>query len=122
DRGDAELAGQPVLERLDLLAHGARIADDPARPVERALALRRETDEARSALHQQNAERLLELLDASRQCRLRHPADLGGAAEMALARQRHQIFELVQHRRIRLKSMNYKHNTNDRKFQSQDND
>src|SRR5207247_6233617 len=63
---DAQLAGQPMLERLDLFAHGARVTDDPARPVEGALAFRGETDEARAALHQEDAERLLELLDTGR--------------------------------------------------------
>ena len=97
DRGDAQLPGEAVAQRVDLLAHGARVADDAARPVERALALGGETDEARAALHQQDAEHFLELLDAGRQRRLGHAAGLGGAAEMLFARERDQIFELVEH-------------------------
>ncbi len=119
DRGDAQLSGQPVLERLDLLAHGAGVADDPAGPVERALALGCEADEARAALHEQHAERLLELLDAGRERRLRDPAGVGGVTEMPLARQRHQVFQLVEHYRVsRPKLLNKLDNPNDRKFQS----
>jgi len=75
-----------------------RVADDPAGPVESALAFRGQADEARTALDQEHAERLFQLLDARRERRLRHPASLGGAAEMLLARQRDEIFELVEHR------------------------
>ena len=50
------MAGEAALQRVDLLAHGARVADDPPRPVEHALALRREALEARPALHQEHAE------------------------------------------------------------------
>src|SRR5262245_29464859 len=49
DRSDLQLAGQFLLEALDLLPHGARIADDAARPVQRPLAFRRESLEARTA-------------------------------------------------------------------------
>ena len=82
DRGDAQPPGQAVAQRIDLLAHGAGVADDAARPVEHALALRREALEARAAVDQQHAHLLFELLDAGRQRRLGHAAGLGGAAEM----------------------------------------
>ncbi len=32
------LSGKSVLERVDFLAHGANIADNASRPIERALA------------------------------------------------------------------------------------
>ena len=51
-----DLAGKPMLEGVDLLAHGAGVADDPPGPFEHALALRREAAEARAALHEQDAE------------------------------------------------------------------
>ncbi len=95
DRGDAQPAGEAVAQRVDLLPHGAGVADDAARPVEHALALRGEAAEARAAVDQQHADRLLELLDAGRQRRLGHAAGFGGAAEMPLARQRQEKFELV---------------------------
>ncbi len=44
--GDANMAGKAALQRIDLLMHGARIADDAARPVEHALAFRGESLEA----------------------------------------------------------------------------
>ena len=97
DRGDAQPAGQPVLERVDLLAHGAAVADDAARPVEHALAFRREILEPRAAIDQQHAETILELLDAGRQRRLGDAAGLGRPAEMLFARQRQQEFELIDH-------------------------
>ncbi len=97
DGGDAQPSHQALLEGGHLLAQRAAVADDPARPVERALALLGEADEARAALHQEHPERRLQLLDAGRQGRLRHPAGLRRVAEMPLARQRHQVFELVDH-------------------------
>ena len=87
----------PFLQSLHLLPHGARVGDDGARPVEHPLALRGEAQEARGPLHQHDAQRVLELLDAGREGRLGHAAGLGGAAEVALASQRQQIFELVDH-------------------------
>ncbi len=97
DGGDAQAAGQAVLERVHFLAHGAGVADDAARPVEHALALRREALKARAAVDQQDAEAILELLHAGRQSRLGDAAGLGGAAEMLFPRQGEQKFELVDH-------------------------
>src|SRR6202023_4251753 len=97
DRGDAQPAGQPVLEGVDLLAHGAAVADDAARPVEHAFAFRREILEPRAAIDQKHAETILELLDAGGEGRLCHAAGFGGPAEMLFARQREQEFELIDH-------------------------
>src|ERR1700680_900283 len=98
NRGYAQAAREPVLQRLDLLAHGARVADDAARPIEGALALVGEADEARTALHQHDAEGRLELLDAGGQRRLGDAAGVGGTAEMLFAGKRQKVFELVDHR------------------------
>ena len=87
DRGDAQLPGQAVAQRVDLRAHRARVADDAARPVEHLLALGREALETRAAVDQQHAHLLLELLHAGRKRRLGDAAGLGGAAEMPLAGQ-----------------------------------
>src|SRR5262249_23165649 len=97
DGGNADMSGEAMLERVDLLAHGTRVADDAARPVEHALALRRESLKARTALHQKHAEHVLELLDACRKGWLAHTASLGRVAEMALARERNDEFEFVEH-------------------------
>ena len=88
DRGHPQLSRQSVPQRIDFLAHGAAVADDAARPVEHALAFGREALEARTAIHQQHAHLLFELLDARRQGRLRYATGFGGPAEMLLARQR----------------------------------
>ena len=91
------MTGQAVLQRIDLLTHGTGVADDAARPIEHPLAFRGEALETRAALHQQHPERIFELLDAGRQRRLAHAASLGRMAEMALARQRNDEFEFVDH-------------------------
>src|SRR5258708_32292513 len=98
DRRDLEMPAQALLQSLHFLAHGAGVGDDAARPIEDALAFRGETEEARGALHQHDAQRGFELLDAGREGRLRHAALLGGPTEIALARQRQEILELVDHR------------------------
>src|SRR5262249_55403049 len=99
DGGDPQMAGEAALERVDLLAHRAGVGDDAARPVEHPFALGREAVIAGAALHQQHAERILELLDAGRQCGLTNVARLRRAPEMLLARQRYDEFQLVDHRR-----------------------
>src|SRR5581483_8866035 len=81
----------------DLLAHGARVADDAPRPIEHALAFRREALEARAALHEEYAELILELFDAGREGRLAHAAGFRRVAEMPLARECDDEFELFQH-------------------------
>jgi hypothetical protein len=88
---------QAVLQRIDLLAHGARVTDDAAGPVEHPLALGSEALEARAPLHQEHAEHILELLDAGREGGLAYAASLGRVAEMPLARERNDEFELVEH-------------------------
>ena len=96
--GIAAIRSRPVRPWRSALiscAHRARVADDAARPVEHALAFRREALEARAAVDQQHAHRLLELLDSGRQRRLGDAAGLGGAAEMLLAGQRQEEFELI---------------------------
>jgi hypothetical protein len=80
----------PMLQPVDLVTHRAGIAHDPPRPIERPLALRRETLEAGAALDQHHAEDLLELLQPGRHRRLRHAAHFGGPAEMPFLRQRQQ--------------------------------
>jgi hypothetical protein len=77
--------------------HGAGVADDAARPVEHALALRREARKARAAVDEADAETLLELLDRGRERRLAHPAGLRGAADMPLACEGDEELQPVEH-------------------------
>ena len=95
NRGDGDLSGQAVLERVDLLPHRAGIADDAARPVQRPLPLGRKTLKPRAALHQHDAEDFLQLLEAGRHRRLGHAAGLGGASKVTFLGQRQQQFKLV---------------------------
>ena len=97
DGGDAQPTGKTVPERIDLLTHGARVADDAARPVEHALAFRGKALEARAAVDQEHAHLLLELFDAGRKRRLCHAAGLGGAAEVLLTGQGQDEVEFVDH-------------------------
>src|SRR5262249_6655379 len=82
-------------ERVKLLAHGTRVADDAARPIEHPLALGREAAKARAAVDQQHAHGVLELLDPRGERGLSHAAGLRRAAEMPLAGQRQKEFELI---------------------------
>ena len=91
------MPGEPDLQRVDLLPERTAVADDAARPAERALALGRERLEARAALHEEHAKRVLQLLDAGGKRRLRYAAGLGRAPEMLLLRKRQQEFQLVDH-------------------------
>ena len=95
DRGNPDFARQLVLEAVDLLPHRAGIADDPPRPVQRALALGRKTLKAGAALHQHDAQNFLELLEAGRHRRLGDAARLRGPSEMPFLGQRQQKFKLV---------------------------
>ncbi len=99
NRGDPEMTAEAPLQRLHVVAHGPSVLDDAARPFEDPLALGGEADEARRALYQHGAQRILELLDAGGEARLTHAAALRRLAEVAFARQRQQILELVDHAR-----------------------
>ena len=101
DGGDPDMADQAALEGVDILAHGAGVADDAPRPFEHALSLGSEPAKARPALHQHHPERVLQRFDAGGQSRLAHPADLGGAAKVLLAGERDDEFKLVDHGGLR---------------------
>src|SRR5499427_1443561 len=84
-----------MAQRVELLAHGARVADDAARPSKHPLALGGEAAKARAAVDQQHAHGVLELLDPCGERGLGHPAGLRRAAEMPLAGERQKEFELI---------------------------
>src|SRR3984893_10179934 len=91
------MPGERGLGRMNVLAHGARVADDAPRPFEHALAFRRQPVKARAAIDEQHPQCVFELFDARRQGGLGHPAAFRGAARIAFPRQRYQEFELVDH-------------------------
>jgi hypothetical protein len=88
---------QAALKRVDILAHGSRIANNPARPFQDPFTLRREAVEARAALHEQYAKHILEKFYSARQCRLADAASHGGPAEVTFTRQRKDEFEPIDH-------------------------
>src|SRR5215467_10490424 len=82
DRSKPQPSGESMAEGMHFLAHRARVADYAARPFEHALAFRSETLEPGTAVDQQDAESVLELLYPGRQSRLGHPAGFGRPAKM----------------------------------------
>ena len=72
------------------------LAQDPLRLLGDAHAERGEAHHPPGALDQGDADQGLQLLDPGRQGRLGDEAGLGGAAEMAVGLERHQILELLQ--------------------------
>ncbi len=99
NRRDADVAGKAVPRGAHLFLHGARVAGDAPRPDQHLLAFRRQPLEARTALDQHDAQRLLELLDRRRQRRLGDAELLGSPAEMLLPCEFDEEFELVDHGR-----------------------
>src|SRR3546814_2380674 len=68
---------------------------DLARPGEELLALRREPGEAMASRHERYAEILLKFADRRRQGRLGDMVGIGGAGEMPLFGERHEIGEMA---------------------------
>ena len=64
DRADPQLADQPLPHLAELLLKAAVVDEHALRPGENALALSREAKKPLPALDDQDAEALLELLDA----------------------------------------------------------
>ena len=83
--------------RAHLLAHGAGVADDAARPFQHPLALRRQALEARAAVDEHDAELSSSCLIAADSVGWVTPHCLGGAAEMPLLGERDEEFQLVDH-------------------------
>src|SRR5208337_1963020 len=96
--GKRQMPGKRGLCGLNVLAHSARVTNDAPAPYQHALAFRRQPIKARAPVDEQHAQCVFELLDAGRQSGLGHAAGFGGAAEVALAGERNQEFELVDHR------------------------
>ena len=97
DHADRQMARQRtrrIAQRFDLLLQRRPVVENGVRPLEDALAVRREAVKTLAALDDRDAELLLELADAARERGLRHVAGLRGAREVLLTRQRHQILQL----------------------------
>ena len=90
-----------MLQRVDLLTHGAGIADDAPRPFEYAHAFRREVLEAGAAVDQEDAESVFKLFDARGQGRLGDTACFRRPPEMLFARQGKEEFKLIDQSRTK---------------------
>jgi hypothetical protein len=73
---------------LNFQPHGLRVADHASCPLQHALAFWRESQETGRTLDQRYVQHVFELLDALRECRLRHAATLGRTPKMLFASQR----------------------------------
>ena len=96
-RDDAD--GDPAAQRLagtqQLLLERVAVGEDPLGPGQHPLALRGQALEPVAALDHEHAQVLLEMAQARRERRLRHPARLRRAGEMPLAGESHEIAELA---------------------------
>ena len=88
---------EAVGEGADLVAHGAGVADETARPGEHALTLGGKPHEPRAAMDEEDAQALLQLLVPRRKRRLGDAARLRRAPEVILPRQGEEEFELIEH-------------------------
>src|SRR5690625_2560191 len=93
--GEPQITREPVADCAHLVPHCARIPDDPPRPVEHALPLRRQPAKTRAPPDQQHAELPFELFYPGRKARLRDPETLGRPAKMLLTRQGDEHLQLV---------------------------
>ena len=96
DHAEPQLAGERLAGGADDVGKLLRLAQDPLRLGGDLDAERGEADHPPGALDQGHADLRFELLDPRRQRRLGDEAGVGGAAEMAVILQRHQILELLQ--------------------------
>ena len=99
---DPQAPGEAFVDFLDAAAQILRLGQNAMRVLDREPALRRQADEAVAAFDDGRTEIFFQKADRRGQCRLGDATDLGGAAEMLFARQRHKIFELTQHHRAPL--------------------
>src|SRR5262245_28946640 len=82
-------------QRVDLLAHGAAVADNPAGPFQHPLPLRGKAWKTRPAIDQQHAHPLFELVYSRAKCWLGDPATFGRPAKMPFAGKGKNEFKLV---------------------------
>ena len=96
DGADPELPGEPAAHGVELGVETADVREDPARPLEHPLALRRQALVALRAPHDREPDLALEPANARRERRLRDVARGGGAAEMLLPDERHEVREVAE--------------------------
>ena len=90
----AEPADESLPEPTGLLLEALGIGGDSLRPRQHPLAFRGEPLESLAALHHEQPELLLELLDAGGERRLGHVARRGGAGKVALAGEHGQVLQM----------------------------
>src|SRR5262245_59849996 len=86
DCGNFDRADKTTHERVNVLAHRPRVADDPASPGKNAFALWRHSDESGATIDQQHAEQTFEVFNVRREGWLTYMARFRRAAEMLLPR------------------------------------
>ena len=96
DRADPQLPGEAAAHRVELGVETVHVGEDPARPFEHALALGRQPFVALRASHDREADLALEAADPRRERRLRDVAGAGGATEVLLADECHEVCEMAQ--------------------------
>ena len=97
DHAEPQSSRDAFVERFDAAAQVLDFGEHAVGVFERQLALRRQAEIAVAALDDRRAEFLFELADRRREGGLRHMARFRRAAEVALAGERHEIFELSEH-------------------------
>src|SRR4029078_3892803 len=85
--GNPQPSHQPVSQRMNLLTHGAAVADNAARPIEHTLAFGREALESGAAIDQEHAEGFFELLETGRKRWLGDPATIRRTPKMLFSGQ-----------------------------------
>ncbi len=97
NRGNPQMHVRTILQTENVLPHGACITNQPVRPYQHALALRRKALKPRSSLYKRCVEHLLEALNAERQCWLGNATTFRGTAKMLFTRQRDHEFQFLKH-------------------------
>jgi hypothetical protein len=96
DHAHAQLAGQAGLHCRDLLLERVAIGKDTACPQHESLTFGGETLKALPAPNQRNRQLVLELADGFGQRRMGDVAGVGGAGEVPLSSERHEVLELTE--------------------------
>lgn len=104
DRANSQHPAETVLQGGEVLAQGVPLGQDSVRPEQDAFALRRQAVVLVAASHDRHVQLVLEFADRGGERGLRDVAGLGGAGEVPLAGQRHQVLQLPHHPRFTVHS------------------
>ena len=94
-----QAAGETTAALAHVLSEGLHVGEDALCPGEDALPFGGQAAEALAAFDDEDAEGILEVLDARRQRRLGHVARRGRAGEVFLPREGRQILQVLDQRR-----------------------